>query len=102
MLKAYKSLNNQEGDRVSQEYKLIGEKMMLVFYIICGCLVFAISGLIMQFNRLAIYRRRIIRHFSTHTEQASPFVLSKAQEQTIKQCFLKGIKIQECIEKLEQ
>jgi len=75
--------------------------MMLIFYIICGCLVFALSGLIMQFNRLAIYRRRIIRHLSTHTEQASPYVLSQAQEKTIKQYFLEGINIQECIKKLE-
>ena len=75
--------------------------MMLIFYIICGCLVFAVSGLIMQFNRLAIYRRRVIRHLSAQTEQASPFVLSKTQEKTIKQCFLNGIKLQECIEKIE-
>lgn len=75
--------------------------MMLIFYIICGCLVFAISGLIMQFNRLAIYRRRIIRHLSGLQTQTSTVVLSKAQEQTIKQCFLKGIKIQECFEKLD-
>lgn len=72
---------------------------MLIFYIICGCLIFAVSGAIMQFNRLAIYRRRIIRHLA-ESHQKSPFVLSKKQEQQIKQCFLKGTKIQQCIEQL--
>ena len=72
---------------------------MLFFYIICGCLVFAASGLIMHFNRLAIYRRRIIRHFSAMTTKA-PFVLSDNQEQQIKQCFLKGTSIQKCIDQL--
>lgn len=80
---------------------------MLIFYIICGCLVFAGSGVIMQFNRLAIYRRRIIRHLAEsrpsstqHSNQNSPFILSKKQEQQIKKCFLKGTKIQQCIEQL--
>lgn len=72
---------------------------MLFFYIICGCLVFAVSGLIMHFNRLAIYRRRIIRHFSAMTTK-TPFVLSDNQEQQIKQCFLKGTSIQKCIDQL--
>jgi hypothetical protein len=72
---------------------------MLIFYIICGCFVFAISGLIMQYNRLAIYRRRIIRHFANSTQQI-PYILSESQEQQIKQCFLKGISIQQCIEQL--
>lgn len=72
---------------------------MLIFYIICGCIVFAISGVIMQYNRLAIYRRRIIRHCSAHSQQ-TPFILSTSQEQHIKQCFLKGLPIQQCIEQL--
>jgi hypothetical protein len=73
--------------------------MMLIFYIICGCLIFAISGLIFQFNRLAIYRRRIVRHFAKKS-QRTPFTLSEVQEQQIKQCFLKGTSIQQCIDKL--
>lgn len=84
---------------------------MLIFYIIFGCLIFALSGLIIQFNRLAIYRRRIIRNLADsqqknkqqcdqHNNQQSPFVLSKKQEQQIKQCFLKGTKIKQCIERL--
>lgn len=76
---------------------------MLIFYIVCGCIVFALSGMIMHINRRAIYRRRIIRHLAA-TQQNSPkkipFVLTAAQEQQIKQCFLKGISIQECIDKL--
>jgi nucleoside permease NupC len=73
--------------------------MMLIFYIICGCLVFALSGLLMQFNRRAIYRRRIIRHFAAQT---SPdlFILSQPQEEKINQCFLKRVSIQECIDQL--
>jgi len=80
---------------------------MLIFYIICGCLIFAVSGLIMQFNRLAIYRRRIIKRLADnrqssmqYSDQKSPFILSEKQEQQIKQCFLKGTKIQQCIEQL--
>ncbi|TEW54145.1 hypothetical protein E2R68_09710 [Psychromonas sp. RZ22] len=73
---------------------------MLIFYIICGVMVFAISGLIFQYNRLAIYRRRIIRHLAT-TKQQTPFVLTQAQEQQIKQCFLKGVSIQQCINQIE-
>jgi len=79
--------------------------MMIIFYIICGCITFAAAGVIMQFNRLAIYRRRIIRHFTTlpqYSTQETPFVLSKTQEKQIKQCFLKGIKIQQCIDQLEE
>ena len=72
---------------------------MLIFYIVCGCIIFAISGLILQFNRLAIYRRRIIRHLA-NSSQVTPFILSASQEQQIKQCFLKGIPIQQCIEQL--
>ena len=72
---------------------------MLIFYIICACLIFVISGLIFHFNRLAIYRRRIIRHFSNQVDY-SPFVLSQKQEKQIKQCFLKAMSIQQCIEKL--
>lgn len=72
---------------------------MLIFYIICGCLIFAISGLIFQFNRLAIYRRRILRHFAKNN-QPKPFVLSANQEQQIKQCFLKGTSVQQCIDQL--
>jgi len=81
---------------------LIKEKHMLIFYIICGCLVFFVAGTIMQFNRLAIYRRRIIKHFSTSTtyNKKSPFILSSHQEQQIKQCFLKGISIVACIKTL--
>ena len=72
---------------------------MLFLYIICACFVFALSGLIMQFNRLAIYRRRIIRHFSAMSSKTL-FVPSNNQEQQIKQCFLKGTSIQKCIEQL--
>ena len=57
--------------------------MMLIFYIICGCLVFALSGLIMQFNRLAIYRRRIIRHFQhTQSKQVHLFYLKRKNKQS--------------------
>ncbi len=72
---------------------------MLIFYIVCACIIFAGSGVIMQLNRLAIYRRRIIRHFA-HINQKIPFILSDNQEQQIKQCFLKGISIQNCIDEL--
>jgi len=72
---------------------------MLIFYIVCGVLVFAISGLLFQLNRLAIYRRRIIRHYCALSEQP-PFILSASQEQQIKHCFLQGISIQKCIERL--
>ncbi|MDA7746565.1 hypothetical protein N8878_04455 [Psychromonas sp.] len=77
---------------------------MLVFYIICGCIVFALSGLLMQLTRIAIYRRRIIRHLSAtppHNSSSKPFVLSVTQEKQIKQCFLKGVSIQECIETIQ-
>lgn len=66
---------------------------MLFFYIICACLIFAVSGLIFHFNRLAIYRRRIIRHFSNQVGY-SPFILTKQQEAYIKQSFLKQESIQ--------
>jgi len=72
---------------------------MLIFYIICGCLVFALSGLLMQFNRRAIYRRRIIRHFAAQTSP-EVFILSQSQEEKINQCFLKRVSIQECIDQL--
>lgn len=72
---------------------------MLIFYILCGCFVFALSGLIMHFNRLAIYRRRIIRHLAEDSEQ-SPFVLSEKQEKKIKHCFSIGKPIQKCVEEL--
>jgi len=68
-------------------------------------MIFALAGVLMQFNRLAIYRRRIIRHFATlpqYSSQETPFVLSKTQEKKVRQCFLKGIKIQQCIEQLEE
>ena len=73
---------------------------MLIFYVICGFLIFVLSGLIMHFNRLAIYRRRIIRHFQT--KQNVTFILSKEQEKTIKQCFLEGLKTEACIERLDE
>jgi len=82
-----------------------GKAMMFIFYIICACITFAIAGVVMQFNRLALYRRRIIRHFNTmpqHQAPNPPFVLSEKQEKQLKQCFLKGINIQECIEQLEE
>lgn len=73
---------------------------MLIFYIVCGCLVFFISALVLQFNRLAIYRRRIIVHFSKQA-QHKPFILNDQQEQQIKQHFLRGDSIQICINKLK-
>lgn len=69
---------------------------MLLFYVICGVLIFAVSGLLLQFNRFAIYRRRIIRHFANTTKHT--FILSKSQEKHIKRCFYKGVSIQICIE----
>lgn len=69
---------------------------MLIFYIICGCIIFAISSLIMQFNRLAIYRQRIIRHLANNNPQTQ-LVLSANQEQQIEQCFLQAIPTQQCI-----
>ena len=72
---------------------------MLIFYIICGVLVFAGSGLFMHINRLAIYRRRVIRQLSADSKQ-TPFILSEAQEQKIKQCFLKGLSTDECYAQL--
>jgi hypothetical protein len=74
---------------------------MLIFYIICGCFIFAASGVIMQYNRLAIYRRRIIRHFAKSSQQ-NPFIFSESQEQKIKQCFLKGLTMQQCIDQLKR
>ena len=73
---------------------------MLIFYIICSCLVFVISTVIFQFNRLAIYRRRIIRHFAQHS-QHKPFILSDQQEQQIKQHFLRGDALKVCIHQIE-
>lgn len=72
---------------------------MLIFYIICGCIIFALSSVIMQFNRLAIYRQRIIRHF-INAGNPLPFILTEQQEQQIKQCFLQGTSIQQCIDNL--
>ncbi|WP_025563104.1 hypothetical protein [Psychromonas sp. SP041] len=72
---------------------------MLIFYIICGVLVFAGSGLFMHINRLAIYRRRIIRQLATNSKQM-PFILSESQEQKIKQSFLKGLSVKECQKEL--
>ena len=72
---------------------------MLIFYIICGVLVFAGSGLFMHINRLAIYRRRIIRKLAVNSKQ-TPFKLSEPQEQKIKQSFLKGLSVNECIKEL--
>ncbi|WP_413699439.1 hypothetical protein ACLKMH_18555 [Psychromonas sp. KJ10-10] len=74
---------------------------MLFFYIICGCLIFALSGFVFHINRLAIYRRRIIRHFSKQTDY-SPFMLTKGQEAHIKQCFFKGDSVQSCIDTLAE
>lgn len=73
---------------------------MLIFYIICSCLVFLISTVIFQFNRLAIYRRRIIRHLAKQS-QHNPFILNDQQEQQIKQHFLRGDSIKTCIHQLE-
>ena len=78
---------------------------MLIFYIVCGCVVFAVSGVILHVNRMAIYRRRIIRHFANlpeHSEKGVPFVLTEAQEKRIKQCFLNGDAIQLCIDRLDK
>lgn len=74
---------------------------MLIFYVICAVLIFTASGFIMQVNRLAIYRRRIIRHFAQLNQQ-SPFILSLDQEKKIKHCFLAGMSIQKCIDQLNQ
>jgi len=55
---------------------------MLIFYIIFGCLIFALSGLIIQFNRLAIYRRRIIRNLADsqqkNKQQVINIIINKA------------------------
>jgi len=76
--------------------------IMLLFYVLASCVVFIIAGSIMHVNRLAIYRRRIIHHYSQKTEQATAFILSDEQENTIKKCFKRGFSTQQCIEKLEQ
>lgn len=69
---------------------------MLLFYIVCGCLLFIVSGFMMQVNRLAIYRRRIIRHFANTTKHV--FILSDSQEKHIKRCFSQGVSMQKCID----
>ncbi|MDN2664803.1 hypothetical protein [Psychromonas sp. 14N.309.X.WAT.B.A12] len=69
---------------------------MLIFYIVCGVVVFALSSFLFHRNRLAIYRRRIIRDIS-ESSQKSPFMLSTQQEQKIKQCFLNGVTREECV-----
>ena len=73
---------------------------MLIFYIILGCIIFAISSLMMQFDRLAIYRHRIIRHLAKVNQQ-TPFILSENQELQIEQCFLQAIPIKKCIKQLK-
>lgn len=72
---------------------------MLIFYIICGAAVFALSSFLFFRNRLAIYRRRIIQALAEKTGQ-KPYILSKLQEQKIKQCFLEGLSLQECTKQL--
>jgi len=74
---------------------------MLIFYIICGAVVFALSSYLFHRNRLAIYRRRIIRHLSDKAEQ-KPYRLSDVQESKIKQDFLNGLNYKECITELEK
>jgi len=69
---------------------------MLIFYIICGVVVFALSSFLFYRNRLAIYRRRIIRDISESTQQ-KPIILSNPQEQKIKQCFLNGVTREDCV-----
>jgi len=75
---------------------------MLIFYIICACIVFMIAGSSMHFNRRAIYRRRIIRHYAQQPNQTLPFILSDTQEAIIKQCFLNRVSTQGCIDKINQ
>lgn len=72
---------------------------MLFFYIVTGVLFFAVAGVLMHTNRLATYRRRIIRELAKDTEQ-KPFVLSEAQEKKIKQCFLNSVSREDCIKQL--
>lgn len=72
---------------------------MLIFYIIVGCLVIAIGSLILQFNRLALYRRRIIAHLS---EPNQPYKLTEQQERLIKHCFSNGDSLQLCIKRIKQ
>jgi hypothetical protein len=74
---------------------------MLIFYIICGATVFALSSYLFHRNRLAIYRRRIIRHLSDNTKQ-KPYHLSAEQESKIKQNFLNGLSYQACITELKK
>jgi hypothetical protein len=74
---------------------------MLIFYIICGVVVFALSSFLYYRNRLALYRRRVIRQLSNKSEQ-QPFRLSATQESTIKQCFLSGFSYENCIKELDQ
>jgi len=69
---------------------------MLIFYIICGVVVFGLSSFLFHRNRLAIYRRRIIRDLSESSQQ-KPYVLTTPQEQKIKQCLLNGVTREECV-----
>ncbi|RBW44024.1 hypothetical protein DS885_11975 [Psychromonas sp. B3M02] len=69
---------------------------MLIFYIVCGVVVFGLSSFLFHRNRKAVYRRRIIRDLSKETQQ-SPYLLSPEQEQQIKQCFLNGVTREECV-----
>lgn len=73
---------------------------MIVFYIICGLLLFAISGFLMQITRLSTYRRRIIRTLSDNNS-TTPFVLNKAQEKVIKHCFLNRESTADCIKQVK-
>jgi len=72
---------------------------MIIFYIVCGLFVFVSSGLFMHMNRLATYRRRVVRYLASNRKQ-TPFILSETQEQKIKECFSRGFNIDECFEQL--
>jgi len=69
---------------------------MLIFYIVCGVIVFGLSSFLFHRNRLAVYRRRIIRDIS-ESKQQNPVILSTPQEQKIKQCFLNEVTREECV-----
>lgn len=69
---------------------------MLIFYIICGVVVFALSSFLFHRNRVAIYRRRIIRDLGSRSQQ-KPFILTTQQEKKIKQCFFNGVAQDECV-----
>ncbi|MEL0628497.1 hypothetical protein [Psychromonas aquatilis] len=74
---------------------------MIIVYIICGLLLFAISGFLMQVTRLSTYRRRIIRTLSDSSSSSTPYVLNKAQEKIIKHCFLNRESIADCIKQVK-